>query len=203
MAISFLTNLNEEEFKAFLKQAVKEVWSERPGNTQAESPEILDIKQAADFLRLKVNTLYEKTSRKSIPHFKKGNKLYFCKRAVNGVLSRLSMSSYLWDKKIMRESSDQLRERMFSLVEQCRNNNTKRIDFCKEHNISMWKYMYWQEKYFAGKGKSKRNKFIPVKTEAANTLRLRSINLHFPNGVRLELPSGMSVSEVRALSGVK
>jgi excisionase family DNA binding protein len=39
--------------------------------------EILDVQQAAQFLKLKVNTLYEKTSRKQIPHFKKGNKLYF------------------------------------------------------------------------------------------------------------------------------
>jgi len=77
MALSFLTNLNEEEFKIFLKQALSEILGE--GLTQAKNiiPDILDVKQAADFLRLKITTLYEKTSEKTIPHFKKGNKLYF------------------------------------------------------------------------------------------------------------------------------
>ncbi len=77
MALSFLTNLNEEEFKIFLKQALSEIIGE--GLTQVKNiiPDILDVKQAADFLRLKITTLYEKTSEKTIPHFKKGNKLYF------------------------------------------------------------------------------------------------------------------------------
>jgi len=77
MAVSFLTNLNEEEFKVFLKQAISEIIGE--GLTQVKSiiPDILDVKQAAEFLRLKITTLYEKTSEKTIPHFKKGKKLYF------------------------------------------------------------------------------------------------------------------------------
>ena len=44
---------------------------------QESLPDILDIKQAASYLKLKVNTLYEKTSLKLIPHFKKGGKLLF------------------------------------------------------------------------------------------------------------------------------
>ena len=77
MAVSFLTNLNEEEFKIFLKQAISEIIGE--GLTQVKNiiPDILDVKQAAEFLRLKITTLYEKTSEKTIPHFKKGKKLYF------------------------------------------------------------------------------------------------------------------------------
>lgn len=76
MSVSFLTNLNEEEFKSFLREALTEILSGQ--NLQrAELPEILDIRQASSFLKLKVNTLYEKTSEKTIPHFKKGNKLYF------------------------------------------------------------------------------------------------------------------------------
>lgn len=77
MALSFLTNLNEEEFKIFLKQALSEIIAERITHSKPDLPDILDGKQAADFLRLKISTLYEKTSEKIIPHFKKGNKLYF------------------------------------------------------------------------------------------------------------------------------
>jgi excisionase family DNA binding protein len=77
MATAFLTNLNEEEFKLFLKQALSEIIGEGFNKSKPNIPDILDVKQAADFLRLKITTLYEKTSLKVIPHFKKGNKLYF------------------------------------------------------------------------------------------------------------------------------
>jgi excisionase family DNA binding protein len=77
MAVSFLTSLNEEEFKIFLKQAISEIIGDGLMQSKNYVPEILDVKQAADFLRLKITTLYEKTSEKTIPHFKKGKKLYF------------------------------------------------------------------------------------------------------------------------------
>ncbi|MBI4945269.1 MAG: helix-turn-helix domain-containing protein [Bacteroidetes bacterium] len=77
MALSFLTNLDEKEFKEFLKEALKEILSDNLSELKPQPAEILNVQQAADFLKLKITTLYEKTSRKLIPHFKKGNKLYF------------------------------------------------------------------------------------------------------------------------------
>jgi hypothetical protein len=77
MSVSFLTNLSEQEFKEFLREALKEIMGESPGGKKEQLPEILNAEQAAGFLRLKITTLYEKTSRRLIPHFKKGNKLYF------------------------------------------------------------------------------------------------------------------------------
>ncbi|MBA3664242.1 MAG: helix-turn-helix domain-containing protein [Bacteroidetes bacterium] len=77
MSTQFLTNLSEQEFKEFLKDALKEILSEQLGAVKQQLPDILNIKEASEFLKLKITTLYEKTSRKQIPHFKKGNKLYF------------------------------------------------------------------------------------------------------------------------------
>ena len=77
MSVQFLTNISSEEFKEFLKDALKEILPEQLGAVKQQLPEILDIKQAGEYLKLKIATLYEKTSRKQIPHFKKGNKLYF------------------------------------------------------------------------------------------------------------------------------
>ena len=73
MALSFLTNLNEEEFKIFLKQALSEIMGERTTHPVPDIPDIMDVKQAANFLKLRVTTIYEKTSQNIIPHFKKGN----------------------------------------------------------------------------------------------------------------------------------
>ncbi len=77
MGASFLTSLTEQEFKEFLKSAIKEILSEDLKNLKNDLPDILNIREAASFLKLKIATLYEKTSLKVIPHFKKGNKLYF------------------------------------------------------------------------------------------------------------------------------
>lgn len=77
MSISFLTNISEQEFKEFLKNALKEILAGQQSSVKQPLPEILNVKQAADFLKMKVTTLYEKTSGKEIPHFKKGNRLYF------------------------------------------------------------------------------------------------------------------------------
>ena len=77
MSVQFLTNISEQEFKEFLKDALKEILGDKLGALKEQQPEILDVQQAALFLKMKTATLYEKTSRKQIPHFKKGNKLYF------------------------------------------------------------------------------------------------------------------------------
>jgi len=77
MSVQFLTNINEQEFREFLKDALKEILEGKLGALKEQQPEILDVQQAARLLKMKLTTLYEKTSRKLIPHFKKGNKLYF------------------------------------------------------------------------------------------------------------------------------
>ena len=79
METTILTSLTEDEFKTLLKETVREILKEGNHQNKENFPEVLNVTEAAKFLRLKLNTLYEKTSRKLIPHFKKGNKLYFHK----------------------------------------------------------------------------------------------------------------------------
>jgi excisionase family DNA binding protein len=77
MGVSFLINITEQEFKEFLKSALREILGENRSSHQDEQLQIFSVKEAAAFLKMQITTLYEKTSRKLIPHFKKGNKLYF------------------------------------------------------------------------------------------------------------------------------
>ena len=72
----YLSGINKAELKDLLKEALLDILKETKDCVNAV-PEILSIKQAAIFLNSKVTTLYEKTSAKTIPHFKKGNRLYF------------------------------------------------------------------------------------------------------------------------------
>lgn len=78
MNTAIITSFSEQDFKDFLKAAIREVLIEefkqlQPAPTNAP----LGIKEVAALLGQEISTIYEKTSKKLIPHFKKGNKLYF------------------------------------------------------------------------------------------------------------------------------
>ncbi len=85
MSTLVLTPYSEVDFKHLMKELLCELLAENGFSASSKlttetNPEgILNVKQAADLLHIKVNTLYEKTSLKLIPHFKKGKKLYFQK----------------------------------------------------------------------------------------------------------------------------
>lgn len=95
MAVSFLTNLTEQEFKVFLREAILEILGQ--GVVGEKSDEPLSIEQAAKFLKLTVGTLYIKVHRKEVPHSKRGNRLYF---------SLSELSEYIKRGKV--KSSEQL-----------------------------------------------------------------------------------------------
>jgi len=73
----YLTGMSKAELKDFLREVLTDILKEIADDSSASGTDILDVKQAAVFLRSKVTTLYEKTSAKTIPHFKRGNRIYF------------------------------------------------------------------------------------------------------------------------------
>jgi len=81
MEQSLLISVTMDELKTLIKSAVKEAVLENSSNSglavNGVADEILDVRQAASFLKLKVATLYDKTCKRLIPHFKKGKKVYF------------------------------------------------------------------------------------------------------------------------------
>ena len=52
----------------------------KPENLQPETPDLLTIKQAADFITLSVPTIYGLVHRAEIPVNKRGKRLYFSKQ---------------------------------------------------------------------------------------------------------------------------
>jgi excisionase family DNA binding protein len=80
MSVSFITSLTHDELKELIRETVRETLLEvlPQAHKQKESfPDVLNVKEAAKYLKLQIATIYEKTSRRIIPHFKKGNKVYF------------------------------------------------------------------------------------------------------------------------------
>jgi excisionase family DNA binding protein len=73
----YLAGISKTELKDLLREVLLDTLKEGKESFSGAASNILDVKEAAAYVKLKVTTLYEKTSTKAIPHFKKGNKVYF------------------------------------------------------------------------------------------------------------------------------
>ena len=75
-----LIPFSKHEFRSFVKACVNEAIEESALNPIANfTDQILSIKEASSFLNLAQQTLYGFTSKRVIPFFKRGKKLYFKK----------------------------------------------------------------------------------------------------------------------------
>jgi excisionase family DNA binding protein len=71
-----------EELQGIIRQTVEELLNARLPLQSAEKPkhpldDYLNALEASEFLRLSIATVYTMTSRRQIPFYKKGKKLYF------------------------------------------------------------------------------------------------------------------------------
>lgn len=73
-----LFQLNTDEFRALIKEVIKETLKEERLASESNTS-LLNIQEAAALLNLAVATLYEKTSERLIPHYKHGKKIMFKK----------------------------------------------------------------------------------------------------------------------------
>jgi len=76
MVESILITLSRHELKELLREVVNESKEDSQKGT-GDSGELLNVEQAATFLGLAKPTLYAHTSKREIPHLKRGKKLYF------------------------------------------------------------------------------------------------------------------------------
>ncbi len=72
------TGITVDEIAEVLLQHILPVLNQTKKEVKDED-ELLTIEQVADFLKLKVSTIYGYTQRAEIPFFKRGKRLYFSK----------------------------------------------------------------------------------------------------------------------------
>jgi excisionase family DNA binding protein len=73
-----------EELQGIIRQTVEELLNAKlspPASEKSKqnSDDFLSIKEASEFLKLAVTTIYSLTSKRLIPYYKKGKKLFFRK----------------------------------------------------------------------------------------------------------------------------
>ena len=71
-----------EELQGIIRETVEELLNAKLPKQAEEKPKhpldgYLNAKETADFLRLSITTIYSMTSRRQIPFYKRGKKLYF------------------------------------------------------------------------------------------------------------------------------
>ena len=84
MELALFTGMSQEQLKAFLAVAVKEALAELLGpkrlGAAPQNPDdepMVTVAEAARITGLAVNTLYDKTYQRAIPHYKRGKRVYF------------------------------------------------------------------------------------------------------------------------------
>lgn len=77
----FLTSLTGPELKILIRQGISDFFETHAPTTQnmPEKDELLTIKEAADFIKLSVPSMYRLCGEKKIPNLKKGGKILFSK----------------------------------------------------------------------------------------------------------------------------
>ena len=76
-----LISITEDELKGMISTCIAEALQHvaLSSSQKVQEDDILTIEEASGFLNLAVNPIYEKTSKKLIPFFKRDRKLYFKK----------------------------------------------------------------------------------------------------------------------------
>jgi len=72
-----ITHINKQEFMDIIDQAVKRIIKSSSPQVIESREQPIGVTKAAQILLLSVPSIYRKSKNLEIPHFKKGNRLYF------------------------------------------------------------------------------------------------------------------------------
>ena len=68
---------------------------------QKDTDEIMTVEQLSDYLTIARQTIYEKCSKKEIPYFKAGKRLYFKKSVSLSMLREVAITTIFYNKPII------------------------------------------------------------------------------------------------------
>lgn len=77
MSEFIITTITKTEIQNLVENAVQKVFDQKPSKKKNDQESFLGVDEAASFLGIAKATLYGKCSKKLVPHFKQGKKLYF------------------------------------------------------------------------------------------------------------------------------
>ncbi len=91
---------------------------------------------------------------------------------------------------------------MYSLIRQWESSRISQEEFFRKHHIAKSTFGYWRKKYLKERKQKLSKDFIPVKVDQAvdkSNHQPRTLELVYPNGVRLVCSEGMDLSRLKPL----
>jgi len=107
----------------------------------------------------------------------------------------------------MKQGYFERQKEMYALITQWENSGQNQKAFCKAEGVNYYKFKYWRTRrnqQLQTKVKAKSSPSFPSKSfvpiEITNTSSVfADLQVHFPNGVKLTCPVGMSMDQVKSL----
>lgn len=90
-------------------------------------------------------------------------------------------------------------ERMYGLVRSWHKSQQSKAEYCETVPINIHTFTYWVQKYKEVEAQSDAPKFIPLAVEQLKPVVPRSLELNYPNGVRLCINGKPDVELLRTL----
>jgi hypothetical protein len=88
-------------------------------------------------------------------------------------------------------------DEMFALIEQCNQGNQTKKLFCEQRGIALSSLYYWQKKY--RQEQTLPAGFVPMLVKRSSSAISESIEINYPSGVSVRVPTGSSVTLLKTL----
>lgn len=108
----------------------------------------------------------------------------------------------------MRKNQKYSKEQMYHAIEKWQGSGLTQVKFCKQEKLSAKAFCYWLRKYRSENTRAvpaeNNSAFIPVSLSGASTIGAAlqpndRLELFFPNGVRLNCPAGIEITQLKTL----
>lgn len=87
-------------------------------------------------------------------------------------------------------------QEMYPLIEQWESSGASQEDFCNSHDITLSTFTYWRGKYRKS-SQVEESSFIELHPSCCS-----SLEVIYPNGVKIRLPQDASASDLQVLIGL-
>lgn len=103
------------------------------------------------------------------------------------------------DKKNVMRNDSELRLQMFEMIEHWQQSGLTKKAYCQQQSIKHHSFYYWYKCYRTEHGKADNNSRGFAKLKIDRAVIAASVEIHFPDGVRLLFHESVSSSYLKAL----
>ena len=97
----------------------------------------------------------------------------------------------------MKNKTQQHREHMFRLIEDCHNSGLSKKQWCQQNGIPKSRFFYWQNQYRKAREQNSKAAFIEL--PAPDKQPTAMIELEYPSGLTIRIPQQAGASFIASV----